>query len=218
MADIETPRRRALEYAVTRLVLLGGLPAVLAALILLWTGDYGVEIRWTLTVALPSVWLGCAAAAHNRVVRPMQLLVNLLGALREGDFSLRGAGADAGDALGDVVREVNALGDTLHRQRLSAVEATALLWNVLSEIDGASRPGAGAADRIVALAQRAQQVGLKVQRTRDHLERRCRAADPDYEHDGRHGPAHFEAVGLIPRQEEERERRRKPGHQHEQRD
>jgi two-component system, NtrC family, nitrogen regulation sensor histidine kinase NtrY len=135
MADIETPRRRALEYAVTRLVLLGGLPAVLAALILLWTGDYGVEIRWTLTVVLPSIWLGCAAAAHNRVVRPMQLLVNLLGALREGDFSLRGAGAQAGDSLGDVVREVNALGDTLHRQRLSAVEATALLWNVLSEID-----------------------------------------------------------------------------------
>jgi PAS domain S-box-containing protein len=65
----------------------------------------------------------------------MQLLVNLLGALREGDFSLRGAGADAGDSLGDVVREVNALGETLHRQRLSAVEATALLWNVLSEID-----------------------------------------------------------------------------------
>jgi PAS domain S-box-containing protein len=65
----------------------------------------------------------------------MQLLVNLLGALREGDFSLRGAGAEAGDALGDVVREVNALGETLHRQRLSAVEATALLSNVLSEID-----------------------------------------------------------------------------------
>jgi nitrogen fixation/metabolism regulation signal transduction histidine kinase len=135
MSEIESGRKRALERAVTRLVLLGGFPAVLASLLLLWIGDYGVEVRWTLTVVLPAVWLGCAAVAHNRVVRPMQLLVNLLGALREGDFSLRGAGAGAGDALGDVVREVNALGDTLHRQRLSAVEATALLWNVLSEID-----------------------------------------------------------------------------------
>lgn len=135
MADLDLRRRHALEWTVTRLVLIGGLPAVATAIILLWTGGYGIEVRWTLTVIVPAVWLACAAAAHSRVVRPMQLLVNLLGALREGDFSLRGAGAEAGDALGDVVREVNALGETLHRQRLSAVEATALLSNVLSEID-----------------------------------------------------------------------------------
>lgn len=124
-----------LEFAAARLVLLGGLPAVLAALWLVWAGDFGVEVRWTLTIVLPSIWAGCALAAHERVVRPMQLLVNLLGALREGDYSLRGAGAASGHALGDVMREVNALGETLHRQRLSAVEATALLSNVLSEID-----------------------------------------------------------------------------------
>jgi len=135
MFDIESRRRASLEQTVLRLVVLGGLPAVVTALVLLWTGDHGVEIRWTLTVLLPAFWIGCAAAAHQRVVRPMQLLVNLLGALREGDFSLRGAGGRGHDALGDVVREVNALGETLHRQRLSAVEASALLSNVLSEID-----------------------------------------------------------------------------------
>ncbi len=137
MADHEAGRRRgtSLEGAAARLVLSGGLPAVAAALWLVWSGDFGVEIRWTLTILLPGVWLGCALAAHDRVVRPMQLLVNLLGALREGDFSLRGVGAAGGDALGDVMREVNALGETLHRQRLSAVEATALLSSVLSEID-----------------------------------------------------------------------------------
>jgi two-component system, NtrC family, nitrogen regulation sensor histidine kinase NtrY len=124
-----------LEFAAARLVLLGGLPAVAAAIWLVWAGGFGVEIRWTLTIVLPGVWLGCALAAHDRVVRPMQLLVNLLGALREGDYSLRGAGAASGDALGDVMREVNALGETLHRQRLSAVEATALLSSVLAEID-----------------------------------------------------------------------------------
>jgi PAS domain S-box-containing protein len=135
MTDLDPRTRQALEWTVTRLVLIGGLPAVGTALVLLWTGGHGVEVRWTLSVIIPAVWLASAAVAHTRVVRPMQLLVNLLGALREGDFSLRGAGAEAGDSLGDVVREVNALGETLHRQRLSAVEATALLWNVLSEID-----------------------------------------------------------------------------------
>ncbi len=126
---------RGLEHAVARNVLLGGLPAVVAALWLLWTGDVGTELRWTLTLFLPAVWVGAAINAYSRTVRPLQLLVNLLGALREGDYSLRGVGARAGNLLGDVMAEVNELGATLHRQRLSAVEATALLSNVLGEID-----------------------------------------------------------------------------------
>jgi two-component system, NtrC family, nitrogen regulation sensor histidine kinase NtrY len=35
-------------------------------------------------------WLGFAAALRERVVFPLQTLANLLGALREGDFSIRG--------------------------------------------------------------------------------------------------------------------------------
>ena len=126
---------RGIEHAVARLVLLGGLPAVLTSLWLLFRGDVGVEVRWTLGVLIVVSWIGAAFNAHNRTVRPLQLLVNLLGALREGDYSLRGAGARAGNLLGDVMGEVNELGATLHRQRLSAIEATALLSNVLSEID-----------------------------------------------------------------------------------
>jgi PAS domain S-box-containing protein len=127
--------RRGLEHAVARNVLIGGLPAVVTALVLLWSGDVGVELRWTLSLLIPAVWVGAAVNAYTRTVRPLQLLVNLLGALREGDYSLRGVGARAGNLLGDVMAEVNELGATLHRQRLSAVEATALLSNVLGEID-----------------------------------------------------------------------------------
>ncbi len=132
-----TPRSRfrGLEHAVVRSVLLGGLPALVAALWLLWTRDTSTELRWTLTLFLPAFWIGAALNAYTRTVRPLQLLVNLLGALREGDYSLRGAGAHGGDLLGDVMGEVNELGETLHRQRLAAVEATALLSNVLGEIE-----------------------------------------------------------------------------------
>ncbi len=130
------PRRfSGLEHAVVRSVLLGGLPALAAALWLLWTGDTSTELRWTLTLFLPALWIGAAMNAYTRTVRPLQLLVNLLGALREGDYSLRGAGARGGDLLGDVMGEVNELGETLHRQRLAAVEASALLSNVLGEIE-----------------------------------------------------------------------------------
>lgn len=118
-----------------RLVLIGGLPAVITATWLLWSGSWTAELRWSLSLLIAGVWIGCAVSAHNRTVRPLQLLVNLLGALRDGDYSLRGAAARKGNVLGDVLFEVNSLGETLHRQRLAAVEATALLSSVLSEID-----------------------------------------------------------------------------------
>jgi two-component system nitrogen regulation sensor histidine kinase NtrY len=71
------------------------------------------------------------------VVRPLQTLSNILAAIREGDYSIRGRRAASGDALGEVMLEVNDLGETLRGQRLGAMEATALLRTVMSEIDSA---------------------------------------------------------------------------------
>jgi PAS domain S-box-containing protein len=108
---------------------------MLIALILLWTGDYSSKLRWTLTILMVIAWLSFAFSAQNRVVFSMRTLSNLLAALREGDFSIRARGARREDVLGEVLREVNALSETLHRQRLGAVEATALLRKVMEEID-----------------------------------------------------------------------------------
>ena len=69
------------------------------------------------------------------VVTPLQTLANLIAAMREDDFSIRGRTVSAGDPLGDVMTEVNALAETLHEQRLGAVEATALLRTVMEQID-----------------------------------------------------------------------------------
>jgi PAS domain S-box-containing protein len=60
---------------------------------------------------------------------------NLLAALREGDYSIRARGARGDDALGEVLLEVNTLGETLRVQRLGAFEATALLRTIMAEID-----------------------------------------------------------------------------------
>ena len=60
---------------------------------------------------------------------------NLLLALREGDFSFRARGARQRDPLGDVLAEINGLGDILQTQRRGALEATALLSAVIKEID-----------------------------------------------------------------------------------
>ncbi|MFN0086794.1 MAG: sensor histidine kinase [Blastocatellia bacterium] len=112
-----------------------GFPGALVALSLLWTGDFTPKVQWTLTVFILSFWLGCAYALRERVVMPLQTLSNLLAALREGDYSIRGRVTRKDDPLGDVVREVNDLGATLRKQRLGALEASALLRTVMNEIE-----------------------------------------------------------------------------------
>ena len=112
-----------------------GLPGTLVALVLLWVADYTPRMQWTLTIFILAFWLGAAFALRARVVYPLQTLANLLAALREEDFSFRARGARSGDALGEVMLEVNALGEVLRDQRLGALEATALLRKVMVEID-----------------------------------------------------------------------------------
>lgn len=69
------------------------------------------------------------------VVYPLRTLATLLEALRQGDYSFRGARAQAGDALGDVVLELNQLAETLRSNRLKTEETLALLKRVLGSID-----------------------------------------------------------------------------------
>ena len=123
------------EGRVVLLAILAGLPGSGIALAILWAGDYTPKVQWTLTVLIVCGWLGFALAVRERVVFPMQTISNLLGALREGDFSVRGRSPRPDDALGEVMREVNTLSSTLREQRLGAMEATTLLSTVMREID-----------------------------------------------------------------------------------
>lgn len=123
------------DRRILALAALAALPAVLVALLLLWLGDFTPKVRWTLTALIVLFWLGFASSLWERLVRPLQTISNLLAAMREGDFSIRARGARAEDPLGEVLFEVNALTETLQHQRLKALEATALLSRVMTEID-----------------------------------------------------------------------------------
>ena len=123
------------ERRIQLLALAAGLPGSAIALILLWTGDYSSRTAWTLAILILSLWLGFALSLRHRVVFSLQTLSNLLAALREEDFSVRGRDAQRDDAMGEVMIEVNALSETLREQRLGALEATALLRTVMEEID-----------------------------------------------------------------------------------
>lgn len=123
------------ERLVFRLTLLAGFPAVALSMFLLWRGGYSARVQWTSGLFVIGTWLITALVLRERVVRPLQTLSNMLAALREGDYSIRARGADREDALGLAFLESNLLGETLRAQRLGAMEATALLRTVMSEID-----------------------------------------------------------------------------------
>jgi PAS domain S-box-containing protein len=112
-----------------------GLPGGLVALLLAWTGGYPPNVALALTVFVLAGWLALALHLRRQASLPLMTLSNLLGALREGDFSVRAAGERRGDALGEVMVEMNALTDLLRSERLGALEATALLRAIMSEID-----------------------------------------------------------------------------------
>jgi len=129
------PRRVNHDTRVLLLALGVGLPGVAVALLFLWLGEFQTRFAWTLTTLLLIGWIGLAFALRERVIRPIQTLANVLGAFREGDFSIRVRGAGEGGALGLAYDELNGIESILREQRIGAVEASALLQRVMAEID-----------------------------------------------------------------------------------
>src|SRR6202162_5589867 len=119
----------------TWLILGAVAPAVVILMLILWFGDFSAQVQWTLTLLIVVFGAAFISAARDHVVHPLQTMSNLLAALREGDYSIRARGARADDALGEVLLEVNTLGETLRVQRLGAFEATALLRTIMAEIE-----------------------------------------------------------------------------------
>jgi nitrogen fixation/metabolism regulation signal transduction histidine kinase len=117
------------------LTLITATPPWLASALLLWTWDASTSLRWTLFSLISVFVAGGLLAVRRRVVRPFQSLSNMLEALREGDYSLRGRNVDPEDAVGEVMVEVNSLSRTLYEQRLEALEAGVLLQKVIADVD-----------------------------------------------------------------------------------
>ncbi len=127
--------RLAHEQRIFFYALAAGLPAIVIASVLLYTGDFTPKTQLPLVLLMFGFWFGYALALREHVVRPLQTMANLLTALREGDFSTRARGAKRDEPLGDLLAEINILSSTLQEQRLGALEASALLRTVMEEID-----------------------------------------------------------------------------------
>lgn len=163
------------EQKVTALALVAGFPSMIVAGVLLFDTKLMAGTRWTIVLVLVAWWLWCVWALRERVTRPLQTLANMLAAIREQDYSHRATRPDAQDALGLAMLEMNGLMTDLRERRLGALEATALLRRVMTEIDvvvlafdegGALRLANAAGERLLErsaeqlLGRRADELGV----------------------------------------------------------
>ena len=127
--------RPSLETRVLLAALLGGAPAVIVSLVACARWDADPVLREVLAGAIVLVWLLASLGVRDVLVRRFQTLANMIGALREGDTTLRARDADPQDSIGLALWEVNALAQQLRARRLETLEATSLLRQVLESID-----------------------------------------------------------------------------------
>ncbi len=128
-------QRAPFERRVTRLSALLVAPAVLVSGILIWLQPWSIQSKLVLLGAELLACLFIGSVLHDYIVRPLQTLANVVGALREEDYSFRARLAVREDALGELSLEVNMLADLLAQHRSGAIEASALLQRVVEEVD-----------------------------------------------------------------------------------
>jgi two-component system, NtrC family, nitrogen regulation sensor histidine kinase NtrY len=128
-------QRAPFERRVTRFMMFLVAPGLFLSGILTWLQPWSLQSKLMLIGAELLTCLVSGAALHDHIVRPLQTLANVVGALRDEDYSFRARLAIPNDALGELSLEVNALADLLAKHRTGAMEAAALLQRVVEEVD-----------------------------------------------------------------------------------
>src|SRR5437868_3920770 len=80
--------------------------SILVMLMLLARSALSTEIRWLVGCFAVCAWFAFAWSVREQVLHPLQTLSSLIGALREGDFSMRAHAASRPGSLGDVMHEL----------------------------------------------------------------------------------------------------------------
>jgi len=133
----QPPRRFRLnfEHRVLLRAVLITLPSLALATVLLWRIEITHLSRWTILLSLALLAVVTTISLRNLVLRPLQTLSNMLSAIREEDYSVKARGGGHHDALGQLVLETNALAESLRERQDRDIEASALMKQVMTEID-----------------------------------------------------------------------------------
>jgi len=129
------PQRAPFERRIIRLCIALVAPGILVSGILVWLEPWAIESKLILLGVECFACLLIGAALLDHIIHPLQTLANVVGALRDEDYSFRARLAIPEDALGELSLEVNALADLLAQHRTGAIEAAALLQRVVEEVE-----------------------------------------------------------------------------------
>lgn len=114
------------------LALLGGAPAWVALLVLVWPLPWLIYPKLLLLAGSAAIWLGAAWALRSRAEFQLQTIGNVVEGMSIGDYSLRLRRAGEQDELGE---QINRLAEVLHRERLRSEQALRLVDSVVDSID-----------------------------------------------------------------------------------
>jgi len=119
----------------TALIATAGLVPTVVADLFIWRSELSPEWRIGLIILLTGLFVGMTTFAASRSMYRLRTLSNLIAALREGDYSFRARKRSRTDPLDEVITELNLLAESLRSQRVEDLEATALVREVMAEID-----------------------------------------------------------------------------------
>jgi len=132
---VKTTPRADFAGHLARLSLLGALPAIALAAVFIAGG--GSPIEWAALAVAVAVSLLAAEVIRRSMSHILHTIANLVSALHEGDFSVRGKSQRGDEDVMFAFSAINLLADLLREQRLSALEATTLLRKIIDAIDTA---------------------------------------------------------------------------------
>ncbi|MFT4927268.1 MAG: two-component system nitrogen regulation sensor histidine kinase NtrY [Phenylobacterium sp.] len=123
------------ERKLLLLSLISSLPCAVALIILMFNSELSVYLTIMAAIILAIVIAYCTYSISSKTDYLFRTLSNLLEAMATGDYSLKGRNELTTSALGDLVKQINTLSDTLANQRLEVKEHQLLLAKIIRQID-----------------------------------------------------------------------------------
>lgn len=129
------PQRRPLEAQLTRLSLVASIPLLL---LLLWVMLYAQVSIWLVLLA---ALIGSLVIAYSyysiqqKLIYQFRSISNLLGAMIQGDYTLRARSDQSDGALDELIIAINGLANRLSQQRWESVESQLLVRTIIEHID-----------------------------------------------------------------------------------
>ncbi len=137
VSDKRSTRRWPYERRILAWLLLLASPGLLLSAVILLVVDAPASIWLFAWLPLVGLCIVLAIAVRNKAGYPLRTLANLIEALRQEDYALRGVTGSPPGALYELITEINHLGEDLRDKRFADIESGLLLGKIVEELDTA---------------------------------------------------------------------------------